>query len=353
MDGGYTMKRITTYLLAALLIASASAAHSDDLMLQPAAVVNLVRPQMISMQKLDEAFEEYRVNQQRQNLPVTETKDTLLQILIENELLLQGARRHGVSVSDQEIQAALNEQKQSVAQQLGQNITDEQFVQILKEYFGKTLEGFRQEIRDKLLVEKYVRSAKRDIIENVSAPSQQEVQTVYRQNATEFINPEFANIRHIFVDNRNKSDQEALDKINRALRRLNSGERSFSDLVLEVSEDESTKFSGGELGWLAINDTQRKQVLGSNFFDKVFDLSTGEISGVIQSNAGYHIVEMIEHRNAKVLGLQDPINPATRTTVYQYISNQIFVRNQAGAFNQAIDELVNALRKEADIRILL
>ncbi len=347
------MKRTVTLILIMIIMISALPAASDDLMLQPAAVVNLVRPQMISIQKLDETYADYRTAQQRQNQPVTETREAILEVLIENELLIQGARKFGITVTDQEIQAAVNEQRASVAQQLGQNINDEQFVQILNQYFGKTLEGFRQEVREKLLVEKYVRSAKRNLIENVSAPTQQEVQTVYRQNATSFINPEYSNIRHIYVDNRNKSDQEAYDKINNALRRLRSGARTFSDLVLEVSEDESTKFAGGELGWIAINDTQRKQLLGSDFFDKVFDLSTGETSGIIQSNAGYHIIQVIEHRNPRVLGLQDPINPGTRTTVFQYISNQIFVQKQAAAFNQAIDELVESLRKEADIRILL
>ncbi len=347
------MKKSIMLFTAFLLMFSTTVLTAKDTLLQPAAVVNLVRPQMISIQQVNETFEEYRQNMQRQGQQIQETREDILEVLIENELLIQGARQFGVTVSDQEIQSELNEQRRSVEQQLGQNLNDQQFTQILDQYFGKTLEGFRQEIRNKILVEKYVLRAKRAMIENVSAPTQQEIRTVYRQNATNFINPEMTNIRHIFVDNRNKSDQDALEKINRALNRLQSGEKSFSELVLEISEDEATKFSGGELGWLAINDSDRSQMLGGNFFDSVFALNTGDVSEVIESNAGYHVVEVLEHRDPRVLGLDDPINPSTRTTVSQYISNQMYVQRQSEAFNRAINELVKELKAEADIRILL
>lgn len=346
-------KRGTLLVVIVLMLAAAAAAYADDLLLKPAAVVNLTRSQVISEKEVEETFAEYRLTQQRQGLPVELTRDDILQVLIENELLIQGARQYGTTVSDQEVSAEFNAQKQSVEQQLGRRLTDAEFEQVLRDFFDKTVEGFKTELRNQILVDRYVRTAKRSLVENVPAPTLQEVQTVYRQNATAFTNPEYGLLRHIYVDNRNKSDSEAYAKISSALRRIQSGAASFDSLVLEVSEDEGTKFQNGEMGWLAIDDAQRKQALGAEFFDKVFDLETGEISGIIKSNAGYHIVKMEDHRPAKMLGLYDTINPGSRTTVYQYISNQLYAQKQAQAYNRAIDELVEELRKQADIRILL
>ena len=343
----------TIPVIAVFMLCVLTGIYADDLLLQPAAVVNLIRSQVIPMQEVDATFDEYRMTQQRQGLPVELTKEDILQVLIENELLIQGARQFGTTVSEQEVTAEFNAQKQSVEQQLGRRLTDAEFSQVLSDFFDKTVDGFRTEIRNQILVDRYVRTAKRSVVENVPAPTLQEVQTVYRQNATSFTNPEYALLRHIYVDNRNKSDSEAYAKISSALRRIQSGAASFDSLVLEVSEDEGTKFQSGEMGWLAIDDAQRKQMLGAEFFDKVFELETGEISGIINSNAGYHIVKMQDYRPAKMLGLYDTINPSSRTTVYQYISNQLYAQKQANAYNRAIDELVEELRKKADIRVLL
>lgn len=337
-----------------LLLTAIIPVSSDDMMFQPAAIVNLIRPTMISLQDVDDAYGEYQSAMQQQNQQITESREDMLQVLIENELLIQGSRRFGVQIDEREIQAAIQEQKQSVAQQLGQrSLTDEQFVQILDQYFGRTLDGLKQDIERQLMVERYVMNAKRNMIESISAPTEQEVRRVYREHATDFINPEFARIQHVFVSNQDKSDDDAYEKIRRAYRRLQSGEKSFSELVIEVTEDGGTRFTEGEIGWLPINDAGIRQMLGVNFVNEVFELSTGEISGIIESNAGYHIVRMVEHREARVLGLNDPINPGTSTTVYQYISSVIFQQKQAQVFNQAIEELVEELRKEADIRILM
>jgi len=350
------MKRFGRFpvILTVLIMFFSVSLSADDMMFQPAAVVNLVRPTMISMQELDEAYAEYRQTMLQQNQPVADGKEELLDILIENELLIQGARRYGIRVDQQEIQSVLNEQKQSLAQQMGQmSITDEQFVEILDQYFGKSIDGFKQDIENKLLVERYVLTAKRSMIENIPVPSEQEIRRIYRENATDFINPEFARIKHVFVNNRDKSDDDAYEKIRRAYRRLDAGEKTFSELVTEFSEDSSTRETDGEIGWISINDSGVRQMLGTAFIDNVFELSSGDVSGIIQSNAGYHIVKMEDHREARVLGLHDPINPATRTTVYEYIQSVVYQQKQAQVFNHAIDELVEELREEADIRILL
>ncbi len=346
------MKKIGMTLL--ILVCSAFLAVSDDLMFQPAAVVNLVRPQMISMNELNAAYEEYRAGMQQQNQPVTRSREDMLWVLIENELLMQGARRQGIVVREEEIQAELAQQRQSVAMQLGrQSITDDEFVEILTDYFGISLAAFREDIRNKLQVERYIFTAKRDLFESVPEPAEQEIRRVYRENATDFINPEYALIHHVFVDKRDKSEAAAFEKISEALSLLESGEKSFSELVREVSEDDSTLQSDGRLGWIAINDARRRQLLGERFLDAVFELSRGETSEIIESRAGYHIIYMADHRNAAVLGLQDPLNPSTNTTVYEYIGNILYNQRQSQVFNQAVDDLVDSLREEADIRILL
>jgi len=342
-----------TLLLMCVLIAFPSLLAAQDIMFEPAAVVNLHRPKMISKNEVKETYEEYAALQRQQNQRVTETEADILDILIENELLIQGAQRASVSVSDNEVQAVYNEQKASVAAQIGSKLTDSDFNSILMNYYSRSAEEFKEEIRRKLLVEKFVRSEKKDVLNSVSAPSQKEVERFYKENASSFANPEYIHIKHIFISRESATSQEAYSKLENTRKQIVFGSKTFDEMALEVSEDQSTKFSGGELGWLAINDKNNKSLLGEDFFDNVFSLQEGTVSNVIESNAGYHLVLVTEKIEPRLLKLYDPVAPDQKTTVYQYISRNLYVQKQSQAYDRALSELIKELRDEADIEIMM
>lgn len=101
-------------------------------------------------------------------------------------------------------------------------------------------------------------------------------------------NVEFANVRHILC-----KDSEAACRD--ALSRIRAGE-DFAAVAAEVSEDETTKERGGDLGWMG-----RGLVPSQALEDAIFSLSPGEMSDVIRTEYGYHVVEMIERDDSREL----------------------------------------------------
>jgi parvulin-like peptidyl-prolyl isomerase len=93
--------------------------------------------------------------------------------------------------------------------------------------------------------------------------------------------------RHILCDTKAECDA--------ALARLNAGE-DFAAVAKDVSHDDTTKDSGGDLQWIA-----RGMLPGQKFEDALFSLKPGERSGVVESEFGFHIIEVLEEDDQREL----------------------------------------------------
>ncbi len=87
--------------------------------------------------------------------------------------------------------------------------------------------------------------------------------------------------RHILVD----TEEEA----NAVLERLQQGE-DFATVAMEVSQDTGSAEEGGDLGWFPLG------VMDTAFEDVAFSLAVGELSGVVESSYGFHII-LVEERD--------------------------------------------------------
>ncbi len=115
---------------------------------------------------------------------------------------------------------------------------------------------------------------------------------------------------------------------------INAGKITFEKAVQQYSQDTASKNIGGDIGWLTMDDTSTKQLLGDAFFNTAFDTEVGKISSVVESNSGYHILKVHAHNDFKVLDLDDPINPNTTVTVRQYITEGLIYQNQQTDMNK-------------------
>jgi peptidyl-prolyl cis-trans isomerase C len=175
------------------------------------------------------------------------------------------------------------------------------------------LEQYRKDLVADQLVQK--------VIQDRAVVSEREVRDFYDAHAREYLT-EFR-VSHILV-NTLEDAQKVKEQI---------GKRSFAYLARRNSIDKHSG-SGGDLGYLS------KGNMIPEFESVVFDLEMGEVSDIIESEFGYHIIKIVDIRQARFqLQFED---------VKDQIASDMMLKKRETVY----DSLVTALRERADIRIL-
>lgn len=126
--------------------------------------------------------------------------------------------------------------------------------------------------------------------------SDAELLRAYRSQQERFRVPERVRARHILLKTTGRSEQERKQlraKAEELLKQLKAG-ANFAELAKKHSEDAGTAPNGGDIGWIARGQTV------PNFERVAFSLKPGEISSVIETEYGYHIVQVLEKEQARL-----------------------------------------------------
>jgi peptidyl-prolyl cis-trans isomerase C len=198
--------------------------------------------------------------------------------LVEIEIAKAYAEEQGITVSEQDVNQEVETLKDQVAQQAqGQDIgREEAFDQALQQA-GITEEQLRQQIREQLPIQKV-----QERVAGGAGPSQEEVEQFYEQNkAAQFTTPETRCTRHILF---NKDQKDKAEEVKKQLQ--NGGD--FAALAKEYSQDPGSAEQGGDLGCIGKGETV------PSFEEAVFNAEQGEIVGPVETEFGYHVIEVTD-----------------------------------------------------------
>ncbi len=168
-------------------------------------------------------------------------------------------------------------------------------------------EGFdkNQEIREQLeyMVDDFLsREYLGKIVSKDVTVSDHDIKQFYEANKDKFKVPEEVRARHILVHvSHNATDEErkkAKEKIGELRERLIKGE-DFAKLASEYSDDPGTKKRGGDTDYFA----RGKMV--KPFENAAFSLKPGEISDIVETKFGYHIIKVEDRREARTMSLDE------------------------------------------------
>ena len=202
----------------------------------------------------------------KQNLPKLEEK--ALDQAVGAKLLLDRAQELDIPLAAADIDAEVSK----VVTQVG---GPENYKKALDAQ-GITEVAFRKELEKGAKVNKLVEQA----CSGVADPTDDEVAKFYEAHKAEFVVPPQVLCQHILVKG---SDDAALDKIKAIRERIVSGKSDFAAEAKEHSDCPSGQ-EGGSLGWFG-----RGMMVPE--FDKVaFEMKKGEVSGVVSTQFGYHII---------------------------------------------------------------
>jgi peptidyl-prolyl cis-trans isomerase SurA len=246
-------------------------------------IVARVNDDVITLSELQEEglplFERLRANYTGQELEfqVQRAEREFLDQLILRRLQLQYANQIGVSASDNDINAALKDVLSR------NNLTQDQLTDLLTRE-GLTLQDYKDRLREQIVLARLMNQAVRSRV-SVDAS---EVEAYFKAHQDEFNQPAQARIRHIFFRVEPGASPPQLqvvrERASRVLEEARNG-GDFATLAQRHSED-ATAANGGDLGVI-----RRGQALPA-FEEVIFTMREGDISEVIRTSNGLHIVKI-------------------------------------------------------------
>lgn len=339
-------------LIIASLLPGVVASQAID---RPAATVRLHRTDVIGVRELRTQIEllELRTGQP---VPV-EQRPAILDLLVGERLFDQAAERERVTVSDADVDTRIGQLRDQEGHRLnlGRALTDAEYRSLVSET-GLSWDEYREQLRKALIQQRYVARVRGDELREVELPTAADVEAFYEANKTTvFVQPDMVQFKHIFFDTRNVAEASARlavrERAERVHRELVNGAQ-FDQLVRTYSEDAESHDSGGLFGtYLRRDDQPTSQLLGREFFDAPFAMDEGETSGVLRSNVGFHIVRVVDKVSARILGLDDPVNPMSESTVRDQIRVLLANSVQTQAYQSALLATLDDLRQAAEVRI--
>ncbi|MBF6057174.1 peptidylprolyl isomerase [Thiomicrorhabdus heinhorstiae] len=260
-----------------------SLASADVLLDRVVAVVN---DRVILKSELTERMFEKSQELAAKNIPVTDNKalqQQVLDSLILEDVQLDRAAALGLKAEDEEV----NQQLEKIAQR--NKMTIFQLRNRLNLEMENGFEKIRDKIRDQILIQK-LREA--EVISQVHV-SESEIKHYLKRQKLSKRNTE-VKLSHILIALPESATpmqrQQALEKIQKIRLMLLSGE-SFSKLAVRYSNG-GHALEGGNLGWL------KQDQVPTFFAEQVLKLEPGDISQIIESPSGFHLIKLDEEREA-------------------------------------------------------
>lgn len=268
-----------------LLLLFNSIISAQEVLDKIAAVVN---NEIILLSEVD-WYTQVAAVQQNLNPDDPELKKQILNKMIEDKLLLAQAELDSIQVTDQEVEAQIESQISYLINQYGGS--QERFEQA----YGMSVERIKRKLREdtrKNLMAQRLKQQKFGKIE-VTKREVEEFFTEYRDSLGQI--PEKFEISHIFINPKaGEKVKQAAKKFAQTLLDSIKNGADFAEIARAHSDDPGSKAAGGDLGFV------KRGVFFPEFEAAAFKLNEGELSDVIESPVGFHIIQLIERRGESI-----------------------------------------------------
>jgi len=249
----------------------------------------------------------------------------VLDRLIEEKLIDQEAKKSGVKVSSKEVEATVEEVKRRNA------ITQEGLEKALAAE-GLTLETYKKQIEKNLQRQRLIHWS----VKVEEKAGEREFREFYQENTSRYrTNETYRPAQILFIIRKGATPEEIREirkKCQSVLEKIKKGE-DFGEMALLYSEDGSNKVRG-DLGYF------RKGELLPVFEREALRLKVGEVSGVIRTEFGFHIIKLLDRKGA------DPLP-------FEEVTERVKADYHNAEMEKAFRQFLSKLREKAVIEIKL
>ncbi len=248
-----------------------------------------------------------------------------LEKLIEEKLIDQEAKRLGIKASPKEIEGTIEEIKQ-------RNAASQEDLEKALARDGLTFEVFKKEIEKKIIRTKIVQWA---VKVETNVP-EKELKVFYQKHPDRYRTEESYRPGHILFkvpkDATPEEVREIRKKCQKVYEKLKAGE-DFGELALLYSEDLSSK-DRGDLGYF------KKGELLPAFEKEALRLKVGEVSGIVRTDFGFHIIKLLDRKG----GIPLPYEEVREKVRQDYLERE---------FEKGLKQFLSKLREKSVIEIKL
>ncbi|PIQ14269.1 MAG: peptidylprolyl isomerase [Hydrogenophilales bacterium CG_4_9_14_3_um_filter_59_35] len=241
---------------------------------------------------------------------------------------------HGVAVphASEEMVVRLAEQQREISQAM--LVPEQYMIQLkvdppaVKAYYDKHREEFL--VPEQVRLDYVVLSA--DEMQQQMAVSEEEVKKYYDEHSAQYHEPEQRRASHILIAERSQAEQ--------MLKEIKQNPTKFEEIAKQHSKDPGSAAKGGDLGFFA------RGAMVKPFEDAAFGMKDGEISALVQSNFGFHIIKLTAIRGGGARGFDE-----VRGEIAQELKKQKAVKKfaeLAETFSNTVYEQPDSLKPVAD-----
>ena len=326
------MKRILLALAAALIGACAHGQVLDR-------ILAIVDNEVILESELTAQVQFYALNN-RIDPATPGLREQVLESMIVEKLIVAKAIEDSVTVTDEEVQQQLDYRIQQNIQQVGSEAR-------LEELYGMPLSRIRREFRDemrkRMLSERL--QQQRFGTTQVGRYEVEEFYRTYRDSLPRV--PEEVEIAHIFMKPHFGEAEKTATRahLQQLLDSIRAG-ADFGDIARRHSQDPGSAAQGGDLGLV------RRGLFVKEFETAVFSLRDGQISEIVETPFGLHVIQLLERRGdavrARHILLRIEQSPAQDDSVIVRLTN---IRSRA-LMGDSFAELAKTFSEDDDTKLV-
>ena len=338
------MKKIALALVS-LLAASIVFAQTD---LQVLAVVKLTKNDSITVKLLKNRVESYEKTQNGVKLSLAD-REKVLEAMIQEKVVLQAATKAGISIPDSTVEQYF---MQSISQQVGRQISEAEFEQIvqeqtkmsldeyMKQMTGMSVSDYKAYLKNQLIVQQYIISQKQNELNSVG-PTDEEIRAAYELNKANYVWSDMLKMYLVIVPKATDAEKARI--------KINDLYKKFKDKKLttaQLSVDSKKENSGFQSGEVLVNKTSQSAMqLGISYSDllSLFEKEKNFISEIAETESSFQFYTILKKYDAKMLSLSDVVQPETTVTVYDFIKSNLAQQKQMEYLSKAASDIAKEL----------
>lgn len=286
-----------------------------------------VTEQIMSMRKSAyESDKDWAAYLSQQGLTPQSYRENVIDSIARQYLLVQAEKDYGIKVTQEDLDKAWKDAVE------GNGGDEDAFVETISQ-FGFTKETYLENIKSSLAQQKL-----REKVAGVKKPSDEDIVAYLNENLGSYNDARRSS--HILFKVAEDATEEERAKVEaeaqKVLDKLNAGEIEFAKAAEKYSEDGSAK-NGGDVGW------DKLTTFVTEYQDALSGLSDGQMSGLVKTTYGYHIIKCTGQFNVQTVSSIDEVPEGIRDAIAERIKTT--------AESEKYSEWLTEYTEKADIKI--